>query len=168
VVRGEAIDAYALDVLQNEKGLPGRGYSGIEQQGDVRVGQARQKRALAPESLLTGRIEQRQVDELEGNRSFESPVAAAGKPDHAHAAHTDRPLERVRPSRLTGKRGRRQARDRWRLEERRSQHLIVLRKQSLECCGRIRIFTPDGGEKPGLIRGIQVERAIKHGTESFP
>ena len=81
-------------MLQHEIRLAGGGDARIEQTRDVRVGQAGQNAALAPEPLLARPAEETQVQDLDGSLALESAVAPPGEPHAAHSSLAD-PRETV-------------------------------------------------------------------------
>ena len=86
---GEAIDAQAVDELQDEERLPGRRHAGVVETRDAGVGEARQDRAFAAEALRSALLDERRVKELDGDIAFETSVVPACPPDRSHAAGTD-------------------------------------------------------------------------------
>src|SRR5262249_13830945 len=90
------IDALALHVLQNEIGLATGLDARIHEARDVRVLQAREQAALAPKPLLGRGPDVGGVQELHRPLSLEPPVATMREPHGAHAAVTERPVQRVR------------------------------------------------------------------------
>src|SRR5437660_75749 len=83
------VDSLALDVLENQIGLAGRGQAGIDQFRYVRMRQPAEDTALAFESLLATLPRQRNVQKLDRYPALEPTVAALGKPDAAHPALAD-------------------------------------------------------------------------------
>src|SRR5262249_55450774 len=80
------VDRLALDVLEHEVGLAGCGHAGVEEPGDVGIGQTREDLALAAEPLLARAADEARVEQLDGGGALEAPVAAAREPDVAHAS----------------------------------------------------------------------------------
>src|SRR5207253_8173117 len=103
VTIAEPIDVLAVDVFEDEIGLPRGGHAGIDQMRDVRMRQARQKAALALEALPAAAGE-RDAEELDGRMALEASVVAFGEPHGPHAALTDRRYENVRANRLASDR----------------------------------------------------------------
>ena len=68
--------------------------------------ETRQDAALAPEALLTSRVEQGQIEQLDRHLAFETSVAATAQPHRAHPAGTERTIQRVGADRLTAARKR--------------------------------------------------------------
>ena len=73
----------AVDVLEHEIRLAGRRDAGVDQMRDVRMAQPREDGAFAPEPLLAGAADQRDVQQLDRGASLEAAVAALGEPDAA-------------------------------------------------------------------------------------
>ena len=90
-----AIDAVAVNVLQDQKPPVVRSRAGIEQPRDVRMGEPREHLSLAAEALRQLLLRNARVEELDGALGFEAPIAAACEPDLAHSAPTEQTLDRV-------------------------------------------------------------------------
>ena len=87
---GEDVDALALDVLQHEVRLTAAAHARVEQARDPGMGEPREHRALAAESLLADRSQEREVEQLDRRASLEPAVGAAREPHGAHAALPER------------------------------------------------------------------------------
>ena len=83
------VDALAVDMLEDEIRLARGRHTRIDEVRDVRVGQAGENCALAPESLFAGAAHQRDVQQLDRRAPFETAVAAFGQPHAAHPALAD-------------------------------------------------------------------------------
>jgi hypothetical protein len=166
-LRRVAIDARALDVLEDEVWLPGLRDACVEKPRDVRVRQPREQRALTPEPLVTQPIPHGEVDELDRGLALEAAVAAARQPHRTHAAHPERPNERVAADGLPGHR-RRLARNWRRLEEVRGQDALMLGKELLERGGQRGILAADRRHELGAGRWIQIEGPIEQRTQAMP
>src|SRR5204863_3437046 len=95
----------AVDKLQDQERLTGRRNTRIDEPGDVRVSDPREKIAFAPETLLACPAHERGMQQLDGNLALVAAVAAAGEPHAAHAALPEWRLQRIRADRLTGQSG---------------------------------------------------------------
>ena len=84
-----AIDPLAFDVLEDEIRLSRRRHARVDEVGDVRMAEAGEDVAFAPESLLARPAHERHVQQLDRGSSFEAAVAALGQPHAAHAALAD-------------------------------------------------------------------------------
>ena len=84
------VDVPALDELEHEVRLAGVRDAGVDQPGDVRMGEPREDGALAPEALFAAAADQRGVEQLDRDLAFEAAVAARRQPHAAHAAVADR------------------------------------------------------------------------------
>ena len=102
VLGAVAVDALTVDVLDDEIRLARLRHPGIDEVGDVGMGQPGQEVAFAPEALLAGRSHQRQVQQLDRRAPFEAAVAAFGQPDAAHPALADERNQPVGPEGLPG------------------------------------------------------------------
>ena len=91
-----AVDAQAVHVLEDEIRLARRRHARIDEVRDVRVGEAGENVAFAPEPLFAGAPEQREVQQLDRRAPFEAAVAALGQPHAAHPALTDSRDQAVR------------------------------------------------------------------------
>jgi hypothetical protein len=89
------VDGLAVDVLENEIGLPGLRDARVDQMRDAWVSEPREERAFAPEPLFAGAIDQRDVQELDRGLTFEAAVTAVGEPDAAAAALSNHRNESV-------------------------------------------------------------------------
>ena len=97
-----AVDVVALNVLEDEIGLSGLRYSGIDQFGDIRVRQTAENDAFALESFLAGSPDQREFEKLHRYFSLKPRVVSFRQPDAAHTALADLRYQSVRPQCLTG------------------------------------------------------------------
>jgi len=164
----KAVDGLAVDVLEDDIRLARGRHAGVEDAGDVRMGQSREDRALAPEPTLAGAADEARVQELDGNASLEAPVAAARQPDGAHASLPDLLDERVGPDRLFCERRGRFGVGRGTLEESLAQHLVVFREELLEVGGEFRVLRPQPLEPRGAFVRRHLERPIEIRLEGAP
>ena len=84
-----SVDRLTLDIFEHEVGLRIVDDPGIDEARDIGMIQPAEHSALAAESLFSGPAEPVGMDELDRDRSLESPIGSAGSPDAAHAAPTD-------------------------------------------------------------------------------
>ena len=98
------VEVPALDELEHQVGLARVGHAGVDQPGDVRMGEPREDGAFAPEALFTAAADQRGVQQLDRDLALEAAVAARGQPHAAHAAVADRRFQRVGADRDAGQR----------------------------------------------------------------
>src|SRR5262249_24286267 len=96
-----AINVIAFNVFENEIRLPSLRNAGIDQLRDIRMRHPSQNRTFPLESLLASLPHQREVDQLDGNAAFKSPVSPLRKPDCARSALPDLRDQRVNADRLT-------------------------------------------------------------------
>ena len=97
-----AADRFTLDVIQHQIGLTHLGNTGIDESCDVRVGQATEGVAFTPKAFDAAGTEEREIEQLDGNACFVPSVTAMSKPDRAHAALPQQPIERVTADNLAG------------------------------------------------------------------
>ena len=97
-----AVDAFALDEVQDQVRLARRRDAGVDQPGDVRMREPGEDVAFAAETLFAGPPDQRGVQELDRDLALEAPVAAAGEPHAAHAALAKRRFQRIGADDLAG------------------------------------------------------------------
>ena len=72
----EAIDVTAGDVFEHQVRLAGARDAGVDQPGDVRMGEAREEGAFALEALLAAAADQRGVQQLQRRLTLEAAVAS--------------------------------------------------------------------------------------------
>ena len=93
-------------MLEHQVRLAAVGDPRVDQAGDVGMGEPGEHAPLAAEPLAPHRVEQREVEELDGDLALEAAVAPVGEPDAAHAAAPEQSLEREGADALPGERGR--------------------------------------------------------------
>ncbi len=84
------IDGLPLDVFEHQVGLAVDRDSGVDEVGDVGMGEPGEKAAFALESLLGRASEKRHVEELYRRAPLEAAITPPRHPDRAHAAPADR------------------------------------------------------------------------------
>jgi hypothetical protein len=67
----------------------------IQQPGDMRVRQPRQRLALAAKALRDDRMGDRAIEEFDGAATLEAAVRSGGEPHFAHSAAADQPFDLV-------------------------------------------------------------------------
>ena len=82
-------DRYAVDVLQCQVWQPVGAEAGIEQAGDVRVGEAGEDLPLAGEAQPQVGVGQARPQQLQRDPSLVQAVGARGQPDLAHATFAE-------------------------------------------------------------------------------
>ena len=95
-----AVDAFAVDILQCQPGLPGRRDAGVVQPSDVRMLQRGEDRALAGEALHQTGTPPRAVRQLQRHAALLGPIDALGQPHRGHAAFAELTQQPVRPDLL--------------------------------------------------------------------
>src|SRR5689334_1226374 len=68
--------------------------------------ETRERRSFPTKPLCANRIDQRRIEELDGNLALVAPVAATREPHRAHSALPERTFERVRADRTSSERRR--------------------------------------------------------------
>jgi hypothetical protein len=166
---GMAVDALAVDQLEHEVGLAVGRDAGIEHAGDVRVGQPRENRALAPEALCRRVAEPRQVQQLDRHAAFVLAVGAACPPDGAAAALADRRFEAVGADAVAGERHAGCGRHAGVAGQQGVGHRRATRgEQRLELARERRVTGMQGCQARRLSRGRQVQQLVEHGAELGP
>src|SRR5439155_16723837 len=102
--------------------------------------QARENVALPLEPFRAAAREQREVEQLDRDVTFEAAVAAPGKPHRAHAALTEQVLERVAADRLALQRRLALPIQRAAVEEGLTFDLGLLREEARELIRHVGIF----------------------------
>ena len=92
---GEDVDAQAVDVLQDQVRLPRLADTGVEQPGDVGMGQPGERGSLPAEALPAEVAQQREVEELHRGGPLEPAVGAPCEPHGPHPALSQRALDGV-------------------------------------------------------------------------
>ena len=138
-------------MLQHEVGLTERREARIDQMGDVRVAETGEDVPFALETLGSGAADETHVQQLDGDLSFESAVAAPCQPDAAGSSVADLRNERVGSERLAGEGRQREAGGRPFCEE----SLPLQQVAFLEQCGQLRRQRRVVGSK-----GIQPDAAL--------
>ena len=142
-----AIDRLAVDVLEDEVRLAARRDAGVDQPGDVRVGQPREQAAFAPEPLLAARragAHQREVQQLDRGAALEAAVRALGQPDRAHAAVPDRRDQPIGADGVAGERHLLGRRDGALFEKALFEHGPALVEELLEVGRHVRLLARAG------------------------
>ena len=166
LVVAEAIDVLAVDVLEHQVGLTGARDPGVDQPGDVGVGQPGEDRSLAAEPGLPFPPEERRVQQLDRGAALVAAVAALGEPDAAHPALVDRRDERVAAEGDPGQRhvDRRHAA----VEEALVVQLAVFEEQGLDVGGGIGVRGPQLAQ-PGIQLVVrQVEGLVQEPAGAIP
>ena len=97
-----AVDVVALNVLEDEVRLSCARYPGLDQFGDIRMGQAPENVAFALESLLFCPADQGDFEKFHRYFSLKSRVVSFRQPDAAHAPLPDLCDQSVSAQCLTG------------------------------------------------------------------
>src|ERR1700689_4118731 len=98
------VDRLALDVLEDQVGLPVLAHTGVEEPGDVGMGQSREEVRLVPD-LCGGQLtESAAFEQLDGGVALECLIAATPQPDASHSAASQQSLYRVGTDLLADKR----------------------------------------------------------------
>ena len=162
------VDGLALDVFEDEVGLARGRHPGVEQAGDVGIGEPREQVALAPEPLLAGAAEQARVQELDGGAALEAAVVALREPHVAHAALTDERSQGPVADRLARERGRRRRRRRISLEKAFATGVAALVEQRLEIVGERRVTRAHPGEPCRTLLVGELHGFVEVGTDESP
>ena len=93
--------------------------------------------------------------------AFETAIAAPRQPHGSHAAHSERPDQRISADSLPHHRRRRFGAERWRLEKVGRQQALVFGQQALERIGQAGILEADGRQQVVARRRLQIERPIE-------
>ena len=155
------VDRFALDVLEDEVGLATRRDPGVDQVGDVRMGEPREDRPLASETRFAGPSEEGERQELHRGDPFESPVASPRQPDRSHPSLAERRLERVGAEPLTGEcrvgglgvEGSR--------EKAVGFEAIEIGERGVELVGERGVVRTHSRDLPGAIRPSELEESIE-------
>ena len=84
------IDVLTVHVFENQIGLSSGGDAGVEEFGDVGVGEPAENPAFAFETLFRPASGEPDAQELDRSLSLKAPIATLREPDGAHATRTDR------------------------------------------------------------------------------
>jgi hypothetical protein len=159
---GIVVDARAVDVLEDQKGLARGRDAGIEEPGDVRVSDPREQRAFTRESPTRDGVEYGEVEQLQRDVALELPIAPARQPHGPHPPHAERTFERVRADRLSCEGcndcagGDQRSR-----QEIRCHDAIVFAQQSFQNRRGLQISRSDRREEGSPLIGVQVERFVE-------
>ena len=162
-----AVDPLTFDVLDDEVWLSVFRDAGIEEPCDVRMVQPSQQAPLTPEAGASDRIEERQVEQLDGSRALEAAVAPPGEPDGAHPTLPQRTLEGPGTQSLAREPTHRLSvgtpqtiREKAMLLDR-----CLCLQQALQLCGMGRLPAPEAGEPRRSLRLGKLERLVQQPLE---
>src|SRR6201996_5981909 len=160
------IDRLTVDVLEHEIGLACSGNTGVDEFGDVRIGEQCEDSAFAPKAPFARFAEKGDVEELECDGALEPSVDAARAPDASHSTLADVRFDAEGTDDLTGKcgGGRRQV-DAAAFEKSIGGEQSVLVKKILETVGDLGILRLD---ERAAVLGIEVKGLIEQRTEKAP
>ena len=130
------------------------------------VRQPGQRGAFALEALLSGTVEYREVDELDGGVAFEAAVAAPGQPHRAHPAAAERVLQHICADGSAGQAG--AWIDRLSGEKILGHRRLVRGQQFGQNSRHRRTFAPQTLQKPCTVARVQVEYLVEQRTNERP
>ena len=167
-------DRQAADQLHRQIRRTIRGFADVEQAGYGRMLEGSDDLALAQETLAPVGIEQRILDDLEGDLLADLAIGAFGTVDHAHAALPQRFAQHVGTdaiadgdtAHIDGRQG--DMADALPLRGRIGMMGGIGRKQGREHLRQPGVLDFDGPQQLGLACGIQFDGAIEQRAQSLP
>jgi hypothetical protein len=87
------IDRRTIHVLEDQVRLAGSAYAGVEQPGDVGMGQPGKQIAFGPEAGFAPGTAQCERQELDRAGALETTIVALGQPNRSHPALADGPFQ---------------------------------------------------------------------------
>ena len=163
-----AVDRLALDVLEHEVRLAGRGDAGVEELGDVGVFQPRQDRGLAAEAGGPRRAQERGGEELDRGHPLEVAVDSPRQPDAAHPAGAERLDQRIGAEDLSHEAGLGEQVLRVVLQVLLVAQGALFSEEQLEVRGERGVCAREVGEIPLPLLDGELERLVEVGADEPP
>jgi hypothetical protein len=128
----------------------------------------RERIGLEAQPFRAAAAERSEVQQLDGGLSFEASVTASGEPHAAHAAVSERTIERVAAEVAAGELRQAKRVDRAVFEEALFAHAVVVRQKPGDVIaqrGILRTYLGQAGSPPGRI---EVEQFIEQRADGLP
>ena len=163
-----AVDLLAFDVFQDQIRLAGRRHPGVDEMRDVRMSEAGQDAALAPEAPFAGVPDEAGVEKLHGGPSLEAAIAPPGEPHAAHPSLPDDRDERVGADRLASQPGAWGWQGCAAFEETLLAERSALGEERQKVGGQLRVLRFQRFEPRDALVPGQLERVIQIRPEGLP
>ena len=161
------VDRLAFNVLKDNVRLS-RTDPSIDQVSDVPMRKFRERIGFEAQPFRAAAAERSEVQQLDRGLSFVTPVTAPGKPHAAHAALSERTIERVAAEAAAGELRQAKRVDRALFEETLFAHGLVVRQKPGDVIAQRGILRADLGQPGSPPSRIEVEQFIEQRADGLP